>query len=258
MFVVTESSLLLLATTVRLVQRYRLACETILQRLEPYMGKGSWEDWVRAAYFDRVGLSATGFYRTPGLDYDTQKNEGRPFNYFCYGAAVSEVEIDCLTGDHTVLRTDIVMDVGDSLNPAIDIGQIEGAFVQGYGLFTMEEQVYSPDGVLYSRGPGMYKIPGFADIPVQLNVSLLRGAPNDKAIFSSKAVGEPPLFLASSVFFAIKDAVSSARADAGLKGTFRLDSPATAERIRMACQDQFTAQFPVAEPGSFKPWAIRL
>ncbi|XP_019642816.1 PREDICTED: xanthine dehydrogenase/oxidase-like [Branchiostoma belcheri] len=236
----------------------KLACETILQRLEPYMGKGSWEDWVRAAYFDRVGLSATGFYRTPGLDYDMQKNEGRPFNYFCYGAAVSEVEIDCLTGDHTVLRTDIVMDVGDSLNPAIDIGQIEGAFVQGYGLFTMEEQVYSPDGVLYSRGPGMYKIPGFADIPVQLNVSLLRGAPNDKAIFSSKAVGEPPLFLASSVFFAIKDAVSSARADAGLKGTFRLDSPATAERIRMACQDQFTAQFPAAEPGSFKPWAIRL
>ncbi|XP_078674888.1 xanthine dehydrogenase/oxidase-like [Branchiostoma floridae x Branchiostoma belcheri] len=236
----------------------KLACETILQRLEPYMGKGSWEDWVRAAYFDRVGLSATGFYRTPGLDYDMQKNEGRPFNYLCYGAAVSEVEIDCLTGDHTVLRTDIVMDVGDSLNPAIDIGQIEGAFVQGYGLFTMEEQVYSPDGVLYSRGPGMYKIPGFADIPVQLNVSLLRGAPNDKAIFSSKAVGEPPLLLASSVFFAIKDAVSSARADAGLKGTFRLDSPATAERIRMACQDEFTAQFPAAEPGSFTPWAIRL
>ncbi|KAI8505444.1 hypothetical protein Bbelb_166330 [Branchiostoma belcheri] len=245
----------------------KLACETILQRLEPYMGKGSWEDWVRAAYFDRVSLSATGFYRTPGLDYDMQKNEGRPFNYLCYGAAVSEVEIDCLTGDHTVLRTDIVMDVGDSLNPAIDIGQIEGAFVQGYGLFTMEEQVYSPDGVLFSRGPGMYKMPGFADIPVQLNVSLLRGAPNDKAIFSSKAVGEPPLLLASSVFFAIKDAVSSARADAGLKGTFRLDSPATAERIRMACQDQFTAQacqdqctaqFPAAEPGSFTPWAIRL
>ncbi|XP_019624369.1 PREDICTED: xanthine dehydrogenase/oxidase-like [Branchiostoma belcheri] len=238
----------------------KLACETILQRLEPYMGKGSWEDWVRAAYFDRVSLSATGFYRfsTPGLGYDMQKNEGRPYNYFCYGAAVSEVEIDCLTGDHTVLRTDIVMDVGDSLNPAIDIGQIEGAFVQGYGLFTMEEQVYSPDGVLYSRGPGMYKIPGFADIPVQLNVSLLRGAPNDKAIFSSKAVGEPPLLLAFSVFFAIKDAISSARADAGLKGVFRLDSPATAERIRMACQDQFTAQFPAAEPGRFTPWAIRL
>ncbi|XP_078590817.1 xanthine dehydrogenase/oxidase-like isoform X1 [Branchiostoma floridae x Branchiostoma japonicum] len=236
----------------------KIGCETILQRLEPYMGKGSWDDWVRAAYFDRVGLSATGFYRTPGLEYDMQKNEGRPFNYFCYGAAVSEVEIDCLTGDHTVLRTDVVMDVGDSLNPAIDIGQVEGAFVQGCGLFTMEEQVYSPDGVLYSRGPGMYKIPGFADIPIHFNVSLLRGAPNDKAIFSSKAVGEPPLFLASSVFFAIKDAICSARADAGLKGTFRLDSPATAECIRMACEDQFTAQFPAAEPGSFRPWAIKL
>eukprot|EP00058_Branchiostoma_floridae_P025128 XP_002610618.1 hypothetical protein BRAFLDRAFT_202728 [Branchiostoma floridae] len=236
----------------------KIGCETILQWLEPYMGKGSWDDWVRAAYFDRVGLSATGFYRTPGLEYDMQKNEGRPFNYFCYGAAVSEVEIDCLTGDHTVLRTDVVMDVGDSLNPAIDIGQVEGAFVQGCGLFTMEEQVYSPDGVLYSRGPGMYKIPGFADIPIHFNVSLLRGAPNDKAIFSSKAVGEPPLFLASSVFFAIKDAICSARADAGLKGTFRLDSPATAECIRMACEDQFTAQFPAAEPGSFRPWAIKL
>ncbi|XP_066271857.1 xanthine dehydrogenase/oxidase-like [Branchiostoma lanceolatum] len=236
----------------------KVACETILQRLEPYMGKGSWDDWVRAAYFDRVGLSATGFYRTPGLAYDMQKNEGRPFSYFCYGAAVSEVEIDCLTGDHTVLRTDIVMDVGDSLNPAIDIGQIEGAFVQGYGLYTMEEQVYSPDGVLYSRGPGMYKIPGFADIPVHFNVSLLRGAPNDKAIYSSKGVGEPPLLLASSVFFAIKDAIYSARTDAGLKGTFRLDSPATAERIRIACEDQFTAQFPAAEPGSFTPWAVKL
>ncbi|XP_078618398.1 xanthine dehydrogenase/oxidase-like [Branchiostoma floridae x Branchiostoma japonicum] len=236
----------------------KIACETILQRLEPYMGKGSWDDWVRAAYLDRVGLSATGFYRTPGIEYDMQKNEGRPFSYFCYGTAVSEVEIDCLTGDHTVLRTDIVMDVGSSLNPAIDIGQIEGAFVQGYGLFTLEEQVYSPDGVLYSRGPGMYKIPGFADIPIHFNVSLLRGAPNDKAIFSSKGVGEPPLLLASSVFFAIKDAIYSARADAGYKGTFRLDSPATAERIRMACKDQFTAQFPAAEPGSFTPWAIKL
>ncbi|XP_035686516.1 xanthine dehydrogenase/oxidase-like [Branchiostoma floridae] len=236
----------------------KIACETILQRLEPYMGKGSWDDWVRAAYFDRVGLSATGFYRTPGIEYDIQKNEGRPFSYFCYGTAVSEVEIDCLTGDHTVLRTDIVMDVGNSLNPAVDIGQIEGAFLQGYGLYTMEEQVYSPDGVLYSRGPGMYKIPGFADIPIHFNVSLLRGAPNDKAIFSSKGVGEPPILLASSVFFAIKDAIYSARADAGYKGIFRLDSPATAERIRMACKDQFTAQFPAAEPGSFTPWAIKL
>uniref|UniRef100_A0A8C1GP10 xanthine dehydrogenase n=1 Tax=Cyprinus carpio TaxID=7962 RepID=A0A8C1GP10_CYPCA len=218
------------------------ACQTLLQRLQPCIDKnpkGCWEDWV-------INLSANGFYKyvyfsmTPDLGYDFNTNSGRAFNYFSYGVAVSEVEIDCLTGSHKNLHTSIVMDVGKSLNPALDIGQVEGGFMQGLGLFTLEELRYSPDGYLYTRGPGMYKIPSFGDIPIELKVSLLRDAPNEKAIFSSKAVGEPPLFLAASVFYAIKDAITVARAESGLTGPFRLDSPATPERIRNACEDKFT------------------
>uniref|UniRef100_A0A8B9TVG0 Xanthine dehydrogenase n=1 Tax=Anas platyrhynchos TaxID=8839 RepID=A0A8B9TVG0_ANAPL len=219
------------------------ACQTILKRLDPIKQsnpKGSWEDWIKTAYEDCVSLSATGI---PDLGYDFEKNEGKPFCYFSYGVACSEVEIDCLT--------DIVMDVGTSLNPAIDIGQIEGAFVQGLGLFTMEELRYSPEGDLYTRGPGAYKIPAFGDIPTEFYVSLLRDCPNSKAVYSSKAVGEPPLFLSASVFYAIKDAIYSARKESGLTEPFRLDSPATPERIRNAC-------CPSAEPGTFKPWSVRV
>ncbi|XP_069464776.1 xanthine dehydrogenase/oxidase-like [Ambystoma mexicanum] len=237
------------------------ACQTILERLEPYKSSnpnGSWEEWVSAAYLDRVSLSATGFYKTHVTGYNFETGQGKPFNYFTYGVACSEVEIDCLTGDHKNLRTDIVMDVGMSLNPAIDIGQIEGGFVQGLGLFTMEELRYSPEGSLYTRGPGMYKIPGFGDIATEFNVSLLRDSPNSKAIYSSKAVGEPPLFLAASIFFAIKDAIHSARNEVGLTGPFRLDSPATPERIRVACVDNFTKLCPEAQQGTFKPWDVRV
>lgn len=165
------------------------ACEILSKRLQPYREKnpkGKWEDWVSTAYFDRCGLSATGFYATPEIGYDFKNNIGKPFNYFTYGVACTEVEIDCLSGDHQAIRTDIVMDLGESLNPAIDIGQIEGAFIQGYGLFTMEELIYSPTGTLFSRGPGAYKIPGFGDIPLKFNVSLLKGAPNVRAVYSSK------------------------------------------------------------------------
>ncbi|XP_008301642.1 xanthine dehydrogenase/oxidase isoform X1 [Stegastes partitus] len=237
------------------------ACETLVKRLEPYKAKnpkGSWEDWVTAAYFDRVNLSANGFYKTPDLGYDFDSNSGRVFNYFCYGVACSEVEIDCLTGAHKNLSSTIVMDVGHSLNPAIDIGQVEGGFMQGLGLFTLEELHYSPQGVLLTRGPGSYKIPAFGDIPTQLTVSLLRDAPNNKAVFASKAVGEPPLFLAASVFYAIKDAISAARSESGLSGPFRLDSPASAERIRNACSDRFTKLCPAAEPGTFVPWSVQV
>lgn len=235
------------------------ACQVLNLRLQPYKNqdpKGSWESWVKAAYFDRVNLSANGFYRTPDLGYDFETNSGRAFNYFSYGVCCSEVEVDCLTGAHKNLSSTIVMDVGHSLNPALDIGQVEGAFMQGVGLFTLEQLLYSPGGVLLTRGPGAYKIPAFGDIPSQLQVSLLRDAPNDKALYSSKAVGEPPLFLAASVFFAIKDAVAAARLEAGLSGPFRLDSPATAERIRIACADRFTNMCPTAEPGTYKPWAV--
>jgi xanthine dehydrogenase/oxidase len=219
------------------------ACTIIYDRLAPYREKfpgDSWDQWVFKAYFDRVSLSAMGFYATENIGYDPATNTGHPFNYFTYGSAVSEVEIDCLTGDHQVIRTDIVMDVGSSLNPAIDIGQIEGGFMQGYGLYTLEELIYSPDGTLYSRGPGMYKLPGFADIPGEFNVSLLTGAPNPRAVYSSKAIGEPPLFLASSVFFAIKEAIEAARKEENLDPHFYMQSPATSARIRMACQDKIT------------------
>uniref|UniRef100_A0A8C2TWB3 Xanthine dehydrogenase/oxidase n=1 Tax=Coturnix japonica TaxID=93934 RepID=A0A8C2TWB3_COTJA len=225
------------------------ACQTILKRLEPIKQsnpKGSWEDWVSCLYL------------IPDVGYNFETNKGKPFHYFSYGVACSEVEIDCLTGDHKNIRTDIVMDVGTSLNPAIDIGQIEGAFVQGIGLFTMEELRYSPEGNLYTRGPGMYKIPAFGDIPTEFYVSLLRDCPNSKAIYSSKAVGEPPLFLSASVFYAIKDAIYSAREDSGVTEPFRLDSPATPERIRNACVDTFTKMCPSAEPGTFKPWSVRV
>ncbi|XP_074641263.1 xanthine dehydrogenase/oxidase-like isoform X2 [Tubulanus polymorphus] len=237
------------------------ACSVIMERLKPYIKSKpdkTWDDWVSDAYFDRVSLSSTGFYRTPGISWDWKTRTGNPFNYLSLGAACSVVEIDCLTGDHKVLKTDIVMDVGASLNPAIDIGQIEGAFMQGYGLFTLEEQRFSPQGFLYTRGPGAYKIPGFGDTPAEFNVALLKGENNPRAVYSSKAIGEPPLFLGSSVFFAIKDAINAARADCRLKGTFQMDSPATAERIRMACQDQFTARFPAPEEGTFTPWDIRV
>jgi len=166
------------------------ACEKLNKRLQPFKDanpKGTWKEWVNKAYFDRVSLSATGFYKVPGIGYDPVTNPtAKTYNYYTNGVGVSVVEIDCLTGDHQVLSTDIVMDIGSSINPAIDIGQIEGAFMQGYGLFTLEELVYSPQGTLYSRGPGMYKLPGFADIPGEFNVTLLTGAPNPKAVYSSK------------------------------------------------------------------------
>ncbi|XP_071457326.1 xanthine dehydrogenase/oxidase [Marmota flaviventris] len=240
------------------------ACQTILERLEPFKKKnpkGSWKDWVKAAYEDAVSLSATGFYKTPNLGYKFETNSGNPFHYFTYGVACSEVEIDCLTGDHKNLRTDIVMDVGSSLNPAIDIGQVEGAFVQGLGLFTLEELHYSPEGSLHTRGPSTYKIPAFGSIPIEFRVSLLRDCPNKKAIYASKAVGEPPLFLAASIFFAIKDAIRAARAqraDYSTKQLFQLDSPATPEKIRNACVDQFTTLCVTGAQENCKPWSQRV
>uniref|UniRef100_A0A8C1ZU89 Xanthine dehydrogenase/oxidase n=1 Tax=Cyprinus carpio TaxID=7962 RepID=A0A8C1ZU89_CYPCA len=235
--------------------------------VEQYNRQHRWTKRGLSIIPTKFGISFTAVFlnqvsafplRTPDLGYDFETNSGRPFNYFSYGVAVSEVEIDCLTGSHKNLHTSIVMDVGKSLNPALDIGQVEGGFMQGLGLFTLEELRYSPDGYLYTRGPGMYKIPAFGDIPIELKVSLLRDAPNEKAIFSSKAVGEPPLFLAASVFYAIKDAITAARAESNLTGPFRLDSPATPERIRNACEDKFTKLCPPADPGTFIPWAVQV
>jgi xanthine dehydrogenase/oxidase len=188
-----------------------------------------------------VNLSAQGFYATPGIGMDWGTGKGRPYNYYCYGAGCSEVEIDTLTGDFRVIRSDLLMDVGNSINPAIDIGQVEGAFTQGLGLFTMEECVFLKDGKMFTTGPGTYKIPTANDIPIELNVALMDRTPNPRAIFNSKAVGEPPLFLAGSVFFAIKDAIRASRDERGHSLVFDLQVPATCERIRLACEDQFTS-----------------
>uniref|UniRef100_A0A8C5KDV1 Aldehyde oxidase 2 n=1 Tax=Jaculus jaculus TaxID=51337 RepID=A0A8C5KDV1_JACJA len=219
------------------------ACQTLLKRLQPIIKKnpeGIWEDWIEAAFEQRISLSATGYFRGYKAFMNWEEGEGDPFPYYVYGAACSEVEIDCLTGAHKKIRTDIVMDACCSLNPAIDIGQIEGSFIQGMGLYTTEELQYSPEGVLYTRSPDEYKIPTITDVPEQFNVSLLPSSQTPLTIYSSKGLGESGMFLGSSVFFAITDAVAAARRERGLAEDFTVRSPATPEWVRMACADRFT------------------
>ncbi|XP_070364449.1 aldehyde oxidase 2 isoform X4 [Equus asinus] len=235
------------------------ACQILLKRLEPIIKKnpeGTWEDWIEAAFEQRISLSATGYFRGYEAFMDWEKREGDPFPYYVYGAASSEVEVDCLTGAHKKIRTDIVMDACCSLNPAIDIGQIEGSFTQGMGLYTTEELKYSPEGVLYSRGPDDYKIPTITDIPEEFNVSLLPSSQTPLTIYSSKGLGESGMFLGSSVFFAIADAVATARRERDIAEDFTVRSPATPERVRMACADRFTEMIPRDDPKTFKPWSI--
>jgi xanthine dehydrogenase/oxidase len=195
---------------------------------------------AHAAYFDRVNLSAQGFYKTPDIGYVWGSNTGQMFFYFTQGVTAAEVEIDTLTGDWTCLRADIKMDVGRSINPAIDYGQIEGAFIQGQGLFTTEESLWlRASGQIFTKGPGAYKIPGFRDIPQIFNVSLLKDVEweNLRTIQRSRGVGEPPLFMGSAVFFAIRDALKAARKQWGEESVLNLYSPATVERIRVSCAD---------------------
>jgi len=239
------------------------ACTQLNERLAPYREKlgpdASMKDLAHAAYFDRVNLSAQGFYKTPEIGYTWGENTGKMFFYFTQGVAAAEVEIDTLTGTWTCLRADIKMDVGQSINPAIDYGQIQGAFVQGVGLFTMEESLWLRNGPmagnLFTRGPGAYKIPGFRDIPQVFNVTLLKDVEwkELRTIQRSRGVGEPPLFMGSAVYFAIRDALKAARRHHGVevKGVLnggeeeqdrdsllRLESPATPERIRLCCEDE--------------------
>ncbi|KAM1310538.1 hypothetical protein ACFX15_006856 [Malus domestica] len=229
------------------------ACENIKARMKPIASQqnfSSFAELASACYVERIDLSAHGFYITPEIDFDWTTGKGNPFNYFTYGAAFAEVEIDTLTGDFHTRAANIFLDLGYSLNPAIDVGQIEGAFVQGLGWVALEELKWgdpahkwiSP-GCLYTSGPGSYKIPSINDVPFKFSISLLKGHPNVKAIHSSKAVGEPPFFLASAVFFAIKDAIIAARAEVGSNEWFPLDNPATPERIRMACLDEMIEPF---------------
>ncbi len=192
-----------------------------------------WTELVLKAWLARVGLSVTGFYRTPEIGYDFATLKGHAFYYYCYGAAVSEVEIDTLTGEWTLRAVDVLHDVGRSINPAIDRGQIEGGYIQGMGWLTMEECVWDAKGKLLTHGPSTYKIPVASDVPEHFTVRLFDGANVKPTPYRSKAVGEPPLMLALSAFFALKDAVS---ASAGHAVPVQLDAPATPERIALACE----------------------
>ena len=184
---------------------------------------------VERAYLARISLSATGYYRTPKIAYDPKALRGRPFFYFAYGAAVSEVLLDALTGEHKLLRVDILHDVGESLNPAIDLGQVEGGFLQGAGWLTSEELWWDEVGKLMTHAPSTYKIPTCSDWPREFNVELLDwGRNREDTVGRSKAVGEPPLMLAISVFHALKDAVAAV-CDYGASP--RLDAPATPEQL---------------------------
>jgi xanthine dehydrogenase large subunit len=195
----------------------------------------SFPELAALAYDKRVSLSATGYYRTPKIHWDPATSTGRPFYYFAYGAAAAEVAVDTLTGETRVLRAELIQDCGRSLNPAIDLGQIEGAFVQGMGWLTTEELWWDAQGRLRTHGPSTYKIPGSRDVPPIFNARILADAPNREAtIFHSKAVGEPPLMLAISVWLAIRDAIASL---ANYRRAPHLDAPATPERVLAAIED---------------------
>ncbi|MFG0413576.1 xanthine dehydrogenase molybdopterin binding subunit [Ectopseudomonas khazarica] len=189
----------------------------------------SFEEMIQKAYFGQVSLSSTGFYRTPKIYYDRDKAAGRPFYYYAYGVACVEVLVDTLTGEYRMLRGDILHDVGDSLNPAIDIGQVEGAFVQGMGWLTCEELVWNAKGKLMTNGPASYKIPAIADMPIDLRVKLVENRKNpEDTVFHSKAVGEPPFMLGIAAWCALKDAVASL---ADYQVQPQIDAPATPERV---------------------------
>lgn len=194
----------------------------------------SFESLVELAYLNQVSLSSTGYYKTPKIFYDRNAAKGRPFYYFAYGVACCEVLVDSFTGEYVLLRTDILHDVGATLNPALDIGQIEGGFAQGMGWLTMEELVWNSDGRLLTSGPASYKIPTVTDMPKDMRVKLVESRKNpEDTVYHSKAVGEPPFMLGISAWCAIKDAVASI-------GDYQIqpniDAPATPERVLMGIQ----------------------
>jgi xanthine dehydrogenase large subunit len=192
-----------------------------------------WTAVAKQAWMDRVGLSVAGFYMTPEIKYDFATLTGHAFYYYCYGASVSEVEIDTRTGEWWLKAVDIVHDAGKSINPAIDKGQIEGGYVQGMGWLTMEECIWDKKGKFLTHGPSTYKIPVAGDIPEHFNVTLFDGSNLKPTPFNSKAVGEPPLMLALSTFFALRDAVS---ASADHQTVVHMSAPATPEKILMGCE----------------------
>ncbi|MDW6004504.1 xanthine dehydrogenase molybdopterin binding subunit [Vibrio mangrovi] len=199
-------------------------------------GEVDWATLIQQAYLNRVSLSSTGYYSTPKIGYDRTKANGRPFFYFAIGASCSEVMIDTLTGEMTVERVDILHDVGNSLNPAIDIGQIEGAYIQGLGWLTTEELIWNEHGHLLSNSPMNYKIPSICDYPKQMNITLYDVPNPEHSIYRSKAVGEPPFMHAISTWCAIYDAIAAISDHQMIP---ELDTPATGERILTACQQQY-------------------
>lgn len=189
---------------------------------------------VKEAYANRIQLWSDGFYRTPKIHYDKTTLTGRPFYYFAYGMACTEVAIDTLTGESKVLGIDVLYDAGKSINPAIDIGQVEGGFVQGMGWLTTEQLVWNDKGVLTTHAPSTYKIPATGDIPEHFQVQLYQEPNREDNVGGSKAVGEPPFMLAISVYEALRHAIASARDQQGKTGVVQLQAPATAEHVLQA------------------------
>ncbi len=187
---------------------------------------------IQEAYLNRISLSSTGFYSTPKINFDKEKFHGRPFLYFCYGASVTEVTIDTLTGENIVDRVDILHDAGNAINPALELGQIEGGFVQGQGWLTIEEIKWRSNGQITTFSPSTYKIPAVSDVPKKFNVEIFKEGKNkENVVNKSKTTGEPPLMLAMSVFFAIKDAIAST---SNYKKIPVIDAPATPDKILMS------------------------
>jgi xanthine dehydrogenase large subunit len=215
----------------------RLGCEPVFTLEGVVLGERrmSLHEFVQLAYLERIQLWDSGYYSTPDIHYDRERHQGRPFYYFAYGAACSEVAVDTLTGESKVTRVDILHDAGRSLNPAIDLGQIEGGFIQGMGWLTTEELVFDAAGRLTTHAPSTYKIPTAGDRPDVFNIRIWeRGENREPTIHRSKAVGEPPLMLAISVFSALTDAVAAVGGDRVMP---ELDAPATPERILAAVED---------------------
>ncbi|MBX6318132.1 xanthine dehydrogenase molybdopterin binding subunit [Pigmentiphaga sp.] len=191
---------------------------------------------AKAAYAARIALWSDGYYATPKIHYDPQTLRGMPFYYFAYGAAAAEVAVDLLTGETKLLRVDILHDVGRSINPAIDLGQVEGGFVQGVGWLTSEELVWTRDGRLATHAPSTYKIPTAGDVPAEFRVAFWPEPNREDNVYGSKAVGEPPFMLGFAAFFAIRDAVAAARRERGRYGPVPLSAPATPEAVLRAVE----------------------
>jgi len=218
-------------------QKYKLKSDKAIYKNSMVKFKGkifSFSSLIKEAYLNRVSLSSSGFYSTPKIHFNNKTFLGRPFLYFCYGAAVSEVLVDTLTGENKILRVDILHDHGRAINPAIEKGQIEGGFVQGAGWLTIEEVNWKSNGELTTHSPSTYKIPAVNDMPEKFIVKIYKNINKENVVNKSKTTGEPPLMLAMSVFFAIKDAIASV-------GNYEimpeLNAPATPEAILLSIND---------------------